>query len=165
MEQLTKEGRMHYTCYLWRGALLSELIYLERLIDDYIARYFCENIDKAKEMMTLILCVGGGPTFDVKQAAFIYLLEDKKHPFYQKHPKIKKDLKFVIEFRNLLAHHLLDSSPEAIEAFNDSNLRFKKFGKKEKDTITVTNKEYTDNVNTIRKYSSAIQFELSAQPS
>jgi hypothetical protein len=42
--------------YNYRGQIINDLIYLERLIDEAIARHLCVDNDRQTELMELILC-------------------------------------------------------------------------------------------------------------
>ena len=52
-EEITK--KMQEAGYIYRGQLINDLIYLERLIDEVVSRHFCEDLDKKKELMELML--------------------------------------------------------------------------------------------------------------
>jgi len=106
-----------------RGVLINQIILLERLIDSYISKYFCKTQDKATELMDMILATRR-MTFDGKTEVFRAIL-DKLYPEKKKeNSTIAKDLKFIIEERNMLAHYFLDVSPDILNSFNETNSAF-----------------------------------------
>lgn len=106
-----------------RGVLINQIILLERLIDSYISKYFCDSQDKATELMDMILATRR-MSFDGKAEVFRAIL-DKLHPEKKKeNSATAKDLKFIIEERNMLAHYFLDVSPDILNNFSETNLTF-----------------------------------------
>ncbi|QGW28411.1 hypothetical protein [Phnomibacter ginsenosidimutans] len=106
-----------------RGVLINQIILLERLIDSYISKYFCNTQDKATELMDMILATRR-MTFDGKADVFRTIL-DKLYPEKKKeNSTIAKDLKFIIEERNMLAHYFLDVSPDILNSFSETNSAF-----------------------------------------
>jgi hypothetical protein len=63
-------------------------------------------------------------TFDGKAEVFRTIL-DKLYPEKKKeNSTIAKDLKFIIEERNMLAHYFLDTSPDILNNFSETSGSF-----------------------------------------
>ncbi len=99
-----------------RGVLINHIILLERLVDSYIAEYFCGVGGKSVELMDMILATRR-ITFDGKMQVFKMILDKQFPRELNKHSEYAKSLQLVSNRRNQLAHFLLDHSPEAIERF------------------------------------------------
>jgi hypothetical protein len=113
--------------YNYRGQIINDLIYLERLIDEAIARHLCVDNDRQTELMELILCnerIG----FSNKVQVFEYIFKKHKSDFVSNNPKIFSDIKKLIEERNIIAHYLLDTSENGKAMFDKENkIGFVKF--------------------------------------
>lgn len=106
-----------------RGVLINQVILLERLIDRYISEYFCNVPDRATELMDMILATKR-ITFDSKAQVFRAIL-DKIYPDKKKeNAGIAKDLQFIAEERNMLAHFFLDVSHDILSNFSEKNGAF-----------------------------------------
>lgn len=99
-----------------RGVLINHIILLERLVDSYIAEYFCGVGDKSIQLMDMILATRR-TTFDGKMQVFKMILDKQFPKELNKHSEYAKSLQLVSNRRNQLAHFFLDHSPESIERF------------------------------------------------
>lgn len=126
-----------------RGFFITDTIAIERLIDDYIARYFCKTRKVQKELLELFLSTERIP-FDMKRQAF-KILTKKKHPDFE---KTYKDffpfLANIMEQRNIFAHYLLDMTKEGLKRYPDE-IGFIKY-KNETTTIWYNNKQLLEHV-------------------
>lgn len=125
----------------YRGNVLNEMSYLEKLIEVYIADYFTNgNLNKSNDMHLLILG-DNRISYESKRQIFNEIAVKNNYEWYisytgiKNHPKptkskpsigMNKDLIHVIEQRNLLAHCIVDTSDKARNENNKiSFLRFK----------------------------------------
>lgn len=99
-----------------RGVLINHIILLERLVDSYIAEYFCGVGNRSIELMDMILATRR-ITFDGKMQVLKMILDKQFSRELNKHSEYAKDLQLISNRRNQLAHFFLDPSPEAIERF------------------------------------------------
>lgn len=97
----------------YRGEVLNTVIVLERMIDVYIAAYFCTDPQKRTEMILLLL---GNEriNFESKRAIFAEIIKTGSTEIKKDRPDIGKEITAVMEHRNKLAHYVLDSSPDAL---------------------------------------------------
>ncbi len=157
---------LQVTSYHYRGQILGDTIYLERLLDSVIASHFCPEIDKQKEFYELIIA-NERMSFSNKIQVFEYLFKKYHKDFVEKHPTIFADIKNINDERNMVAHFLLDSSPEGIERFNKEGVfGFVKF-RNGKETIWRNNTtDYVKFHKLHLKYIEAIQgFLITLLPS
>jgi hypothetical protein len=122
---------------VWRGGILNGVIMLERIIDAYLACYFCNDPNKRDELNDLLFSAsaGSGMNFEPKRVVFAILFQKHKKDFYKENKKFFDLISSCIKHRNVIAHYLLDTSPEAIAKFSiDKKLPFIKY------------KEVTENV-------------------
>ncbi|MES2827847.1 MAG: hypothetical protein V4687_06825 [Bacteroidota bacterium] len=119
---------------LYRGTVINKMITLERTVDFYLAHYFSSNAAKEKELMLLIF---GNEriTFGNKVDILSHLCKSKSVDLSENYPTLLKDLRFLIEQRNILAHfviiddaiseHLPDGTIELMKLKNEgSRLHF-----------------------------------------
>lgn len=104
--------RNHYELSIHRrGEILSECIFLERYIDDFIANYFCGvREDKTEKMLDLIL-YAGKIGFKYKAATFksiVYDLEDEVWFKKKEIDELCTTIHTIVDFRNKLAHRSVD---------------------------------------------------------
>lgn len=106
-----------------RGVLINQVILLERLMDKYISEYFCNIPDKATELMDMILATKR-ITFDSKAQVFRTILDNLYPDKKKENSAIAKNLQFIAEERNMLAHYFLDTSPDILSNFSEENGAF-----------------------------------------
>jgi hypothetical protein len=127
MNQENIINKLQEVGYFYRGQLINDLIYLERLIDEAVSRHFCTDLERKKELMELMLSnerIG----FYNKVQIFEYIFKTHKPEFVKANPNIFSDLKKLIDERNIVAHYLLDTSETGKEEYiNKGNIGFVKF--------------------------------------
>ncbi|WP_419803524.1 hypothetical protein [Mucilaginibacter sp.] len=133
-----------------RGTIINQIIFLERVIDEFLSGYFCDNLIKKRELMELHL--GDKLPFEVKRNIFSILLKDHYPDFLIKHPKLIKDIISVIEHRNIFAHYLLDTGEEALTILDDEipKIGFIRY-KKNTETIWYTSEKINEIVAQINR--------------
>jgi len=98
-----KQNRSHYV----RGQIISEAILLERLVDDYISRYFTD--DSAKLVFMKEVVFGADKmVFEYKRQIFHEILKINNKDFLKTYPTLLKEISYIIEKRNNVAHLLID---------------------------------------------------------
>lgn len=113
--------------YNYRGQIINDLIYLERLIDETISRHFCNDIEKRKEFFELIIA-NERMSFNSKIQVFEYLFRKYQKNFISNFPAVFSDIKKLNEERNIVAHYLLDTSDDGQEKMRKENkIGFVKF--------------------------------------
>jgi hypothetical protein len=93
-----------------RGAYLAHVISIEGLVKDIILYHFCPDEDKRKQFISLIL---NGRDYTPSGTEILEkVLDIHYHDLTQRYPKLIKDLNKIRQFRNSLAHSMLDTSDE-----------------------------------------------------
>jgi len=115
-----------HRAYTLRGMIINEAIFLERMIDGYLADYFCKDDTTNKELKLLLLSTDR-IVFESKRAIFQQLINTHNKEFAKKHPTIFSDIQYIIEQRNFVAHHILDTSTEGIELIDKNSFRLLKY--------------------------------------
>jgi hypothetical protein len=134
----------------YRGNVLNEVIYLERIIDRYITRHFVGD-DPAKEFDLHVAVLGNNRmTLDAKKQVFEYIAakydpifltkykssrivnpDQKNNKKECKHHNLQSDIAYIITQRNILAHFILDDREEARKRHIDE-VTFVRFRDEEK---------------------------------
>jgi hypothetical protein len=146
-------------CFTWRGTVLDKCIFLERVIDNFIALYFNPDEDKAYEMVELLI---SKRTISVENKRRILdVIINKSEPeFLKSYPNYFKDLEIIYSFRNNLSHNMLDTTGQGIDIFLETGtIRFMEF-KKKLEFVSITDKEYVEKITLIEKYMNAFRLLL-----
>lgn len=152
MEEKEKIKQLLISVIDLRGAIINDVIFLERVIDDFIANYFCTDTIKRDELMELVL-TNERYALGSKIEVMVRILKKHYPEFYKEYPNIKGELDFISEKRNVLAHVLLDTTNEGIENEIMGFIRFKNA----KERIPFTKEIILDLNDKIVKYKYAIQ--------
>ena len=106
------EQEINHNAMFARGIVLNAMAPLERAIDFYLARHFCETFEK--EVDLILLFFGNDRiSFENKRQVFQHVIDRDKHPIFIDHPKIAKQIETIMKTRNVLAHYSLDTRDEA----------------------------------------------------
>jgi hypothetical protein len=144
----------------YRGKIINDTIVLERTIDNFLAIYFTQHELDSKpgeslfqEMLDLIFS-NERMSLGSKIEVFCEIIKKHYPDFLKANPNVNKDLSFIIQQRNILAHYLFDFSEEAIAA---RNLKVDFIKQKNKTTLIHFDKEiYEDVQKKLVKYMFAI---------
>lgn len=124
-EEIAKQ--IQFESYYYRGQIIGDLIYIERLIDEFISRHFCVAREKQKELFELILA-NERMGFGNKIQVFEFIVKEYRREFATAHPRLFNEIKKLNEERNIVAHYLLDTSENAVNIFQESkSIGFVKF--------------------------------------
>lgn len=133
-----------------RGSFINDICHLEKLIDETIARYFCDTNEKRGELLEIVL--GNEKINFSSKVTTLKVLFDKYKPLILvDNPNMFKDINSLIELRNILAHYMLDTTTKGLERAGQGHICFVKF----KHTTTVmcyTFDELKARVEEINKY-------------
>ena len=94
--------------YERRGEIIARTVNLERIIDTFIASYFCHEDKKRDELLLLILSTER-ITYENKRHVLKWICETYAKDLIKQYPTLFKDLQKIGEFRNILAHNHLDT--------------------------------------------------------
>ncbi len=114
------------TAIEYRGKIIHEACYLEKMIDTYIAMYFCEENPLKISDMQLLILGDNRMNFESKRQIFDFISKNYDQNWYYQYKNISKDLQDIIEHRNVLAHCLLDTSEDS-KNFQEGVIRFIRF--------------------------------------
>ena len=98
--------------------MLQFAIELENIMGIYIAEHFTKDKDKVEEFFSLIL---SRIDFEPKYRTFLYLVEKYNPEFGLKNPEFSKEIKDLIEEKNVFAHWPVDFSEQAISDYENKN--------------------------------------------
>lgn len=112
-----------------RGAFINDTIFLERVIDEFICRHFCEKEERKIELIESLMATKR-ISFDSKMAIARFIIDSHYTWFKDKYPSCFKDVTSIIEHRNIFAHYLLDTSDQGFENLRSNVIGFIKFDRK-----------------------------------
>jgi hypothetical protein len=145
-----------------RGQFLNGTAWLEVLLADVIANYFCPD---RRRRMFFFSEVANGMRFSGKTALLEKILKFDFPEVHKAHPDLRKKLDSIGEFRNMLAHSHLDTRPETIAAKKRHEVSFIKYRVGELKTVFVTAeqaKSRAQDANKLRRVLLTIQREFRA---
>ena len=121
-----------------RGLFLEQAIFIENLIGDIIAGHFCPEENRRRLLFSLIIN-DRNFTFSSKIKILKQLLKLRYPELGEKYPEVIKELKKVMEFRNKVAHRMLDSSEQflAKKLTDRIQLVYFKDGQEKREVVTV----------------------------
>ena len=136
----------------YRGSIINETIWLEKRMDDYIAYYFCDDVNRTQEMH-LLFWGDNRMSFEGKKQIFDYIARKHDLDWYKQYISLRSapvkkgsismnnDLCYIMEQRNILAHCVLDLRKDARnkEKGTVSFLRFKNEEKRFEFTVEIFN--------------------------
>ena len=113
---------IHAVC-MFRGHTVNLVVILERIIDSYLAHYFCETERKRNDLLRYFLSTER-VSFHFKKDILLSVLKKNDKVFYKKHiMNLDKDLRNIISTRNTLSHQLIDYTDAGLKAYNDNILQ------------------------------------------
>lgn len=116
-----------------RGKIINETIYLERLIDEFLGRFFCSDPTRQAVLFDALLGTER-ITFENKRQIFQFVCERHYVQIKKENKDLFKDISTIIEHRNVLAHNLLNTTIDGYNKFiSNKSISVIKF----KNTYTV----------------------------
>ena len=134
-----------------RGALLNDIIFLEKVMDNWMAIYFGKDKILQSEIFELVFC-HESLGYNAKVQIFCEVVKRHCNAFNLENPKLKADLEEIGKERNRFAHWMLDTSEEQLQSNELRLLRSKNF----KDYEHYTNTRVTKITEMVDKYKFAI---------
>ena len=104
MDEKPIDTSLESACAKMRGNIIHYVVVTENYLNQIIAHYFCDSVDKANAFIYVILPSEKVPLMN-KYKIFKYIAENFYPEFLKKYPTLSTDLKNLIETRNIFAHH------------------------------------------------------------
>jgi hypothetical protein len=137
-EEGKKLGALYQKDNVLRGAYLVQTIGIEGIIGDIIALSLCPNEDSRSLFTSLILNYREF-TFEGKYQILKRLMELKYPTIVNKHKDIFRQINTVKEFRNKLAHWMLDTSDQFLAKNYTDRIQLEHYDSKgHRGTIEIT---------------------------
>ncbi len=112
MKKIAKTKKIHEKGRELRGRFLNSVAVIERDIAVILTKYFCTT-DKSKQEL-FFLKVAEKMTLDRKKQVLTEIVKNDYPSYWEELKPFLIDLKKIQEFRNKLAHSVLDVSDEAL---------------------------------------------------
>lgn len=117
-----KYERLYNKSMMVRGGLINDTIFLEKVIDEWLSKYFCSNKVRKNELFEMVFC-NDRLTYNSKIQVFHEIVKNHCKSFNRQNPKLINDLEDIGRHRNIFAHWMLDTSEPLLES---GELRFLK---------------------------------------
>lgn len=137
-----------------RGQIINDTIVLERTLDAYLSMYFSGVAEKGMQAYQLIFATDR-MSFESKKQIFYFILQTYIPDALSRYPNINKDLTFIIEKRNIIAHQLFSLTDEDVLK-QDSQVSFIRV-KNTEQLHPITNEVLNDILSKIKDYLTIIQ--------
>ena len=112
--------------YILRGAIINNLILLERTIDEYLSVFFTKNKELCGPLRDWVFaeCIN----LDNKIKILSSVLENYENEFLSHHSSLIANLQYLKDKRNVFAHYLILNDEESVELFlRELTVTFVKF--------------------------------------
>ncbi len=130
--------RLHEKARYLRGRFLNSVAVIERDIAVILTQYFCTEDE---EKQTLFFSrVAENLSLQKKKEILIEIVKNDYPRYWEEHKQFLHDLKNIQEFRNKLAHSILDVSDEALARPIEEGVGFVQWKKGE----PITDDEFQD---------------------
>lgn len=134
MNKVASAQRLHEKARYLRGRFLNSVAVIERDIAVILTQYFCtEDEDKRALFFTR---VAENLSLQRKKEILIEIVKSDYPRYWEKHKQFLNDLKNLQEFRNKLAHSIIDVSDEALARSIEEGVAFVQWKKGEPITDT-----------------------------
>ena len=111
-ESLAQSKILHKLAAELRGKFLNKSAWIETLLGDILASYFCSDVNRR----VLFSEVANDMRSSTKAALLEKILQHSFPQLREAHPRLKKRLDSLRTFRNRLAHSHIDTSEDALAA-------------------------------------------------
>jgi hypothetical protein len=149
-EEGKKLGALHDKDNLLRGRYLIQAIVIEGIIGDIIALSLCPNVDSRSLFTSLILNYREF-TFEGKCQILKRLMELKYPTIVNKHKDIFGQINKVKEFRNKLAHCMLDTSDDFLAKNYTDRIQLRYYDKGQMQTKEITDTDMSEKLSSCTK--------------
>lgn len=147
MNELTIQEQIIRKSAHQRGLVIHEISVLERFMDAFIARYFCEP-DRQMEFYELILG-NNRLSLDAKRKLIDNIFYRVNYNISSEFPDYNKEMNIALMERNFFAHCVLHLGQDAIDKY-PNEIGFYRFGKDPK-VHWYTDIRFEEILNSIRK--------------
>lgn len=126
-----EEVALLYKNYSWfagqiRGTLINEIVVLERMVDSYLCTYFCDKEQKRADLLNVVMATER-ITFESKRQILKVIMEKHDPKTVSDNPDIFKDIQYIGEQRNMLAHYLLYFTPDTEKLLKEQTFTLARF--------------------------------------
>lgn len=130
--------RLHEKARYLRGRFLNSVAVIERDIAVILTEYFCPEDEEKRTLF--FTRVAGNISLQRKKEILIEIVKNDYPRYWEENKKFLQDLNNIQEFRNKLAHSILDVSDEALARRIDEGVGFVQWKKGE----PITDAEFQD---------------------
>ncbi len=139
-ENISIISKMHDQCIKYRGMIIHYAVTVETGIEMCISNYF-GGVNKSPELLALLGHKSNVVTFSNKQLLLSYIINDRFTEFKKSHPDLLKNIDFIIEKRNILAHRKMILTRNDVQNFDGESVKIQwiktKNGKIQNDFLEI----------------------------
>lgn len=135
-DRVAAAKKIHERARYLRGRFLNTVAVIERDIAIVLTEYFCQNDEEKREVF--FTKVAEKISLQKKKEILIEIVENDYPKYWEENKEHFKKLKDIQEFRNKLAHSIVDVSEEALLRPIDEGVGFIQW----KQGIPITDKEF-----------------------
>lgn len=114
-EMREKNKRLHEKAMRIRGRFINTMTFLDRKISKILADYFCSNCEDKRNIFLNKIVGAEFFTLTKKINILKHILKSDYPDYYKKNKECFNFSKEVVDFRNTLAHSILEISSETLE--------------------------------------------------
>jgi len=137
-DKMKSANLFHEKARFFRGRFLNSIACIERKIAIILTEYFCIQNESKKELF--FHKVAEKLTLQKKKEILVDILKQDYPNYWEKNKRIYNDLQSIQEFRNKLAHSIVDVSDEALSRPIEEGVGFIQW----KEGTPITDKEFED---------------------
>lgn len=114
--------KIHEKARYFRGRFLNSVAVIERHLALFLTRYVCKTDPFVQELF--FRQIAAKLTLENKRAVFLKIVEAHYPEFWNENKNTLEDLKKIMEFRNKLAHSIVDVSDDALRRPAEKGIGF-----------------------------------------
>jgi hypothetical protein len=111
-EQLLRHMKAEQVSANVRGRFLNQAVFIEMLLAEIICHHFCPDKQRRFQFFDSIV---SNMTFNTRVDVFSIILKSFYSDIEREYPDIVKQINDIRNFRNIVAHALLDTSSEFLD--------------------------------------------------
>jgi hypothetical protein len=123
-EKINKAKRIHEKARYFRGRFLNSVAVIERELAFILTDYFCTQDQEKRELFYKGIATEYFFSLKEKKKLLIKIVKKDYPNYWDNHKEILNNFDDMIEFRNSLAHSIIDVSNEALERSLDIGIGF-----------------------------------------
>lgn len=113
-EQIKAAMKIHERVRYLRGRFLNFIAVIERDIALILTDYFCTSDPEKRELFFKNIVTASYFSLSVKKDVLVKIVKKDYPKYWEEHSQTLKALNEIMEFRNKLAHSVVDVSDEAL---------------------------------------------------